>query len=363
MKFDAVVIGAGLSGITVAERLAQKNYRVLVVEKRAHIGGNCYDEYDRHHILVHRYGPHIFHTRYKEVWKYLSRFTDWLPYKHKVLTYVKGQLLPFPVNRTTLNKFFGVNLKTKKEVEKFLAQKRDNSIKKIENSRDVVLSRYGQEIYEAFVENYSKKQWGLSPEKLDREVLERFPLRYDDNPYYFTDPYQGIPKYGYTRMFQKMLEHPRIQILLQQDYREILEQINYKLLFVSAPIDEFFNYRYGKLLYRCLNFKFETYNRESYQPNSVINYPTKEYKFTRITEMKKLTMQKSAKTTICKEYPGWKGVPCYPVPTPDQKKLYARYAQLASQLKNVFFIGRLGTYRYLNMDQACKFSLDLVKKL
>lgn len=358
-KYSYIIIGAGISGITLAERLSKNTKKnILIIEKRNHIGGNCFDTYDNNHVLIHKYGPHIFHTKHKKVWDYLSKFSKWNHFKHKVITYVNGKYLPMPVNRNTLNVFFNIKLKNEKDVISFLEAKRDKTIKKISNSKDVVLSKYGQEIYDNFVKNYTKKQWDLYPEELDRSVLERLPVRYDNNPYYFNDKYQGVPKYGYTKMFEKMINKPNIHILLQTDYKQVIDKFMPETVFISSPIDEFFNYKYGKLKYRCIKFKFESYNKKSFQRNSVVNYPNTQ-KYTRITEMKKLTGQISQKTTICKEYPTWQGEPSYPVPQEEQQKIYSKYIALAQKNKKIIFIGRLGLYSYLNMDIAVKNILDM----
>lgn len=361
-KFDVVIIGAGISGITLAERSSTKGKKVLLIEKRNHIGGNCFDFYNQASILVHRYGPHIFHTFDKKVWDYLSQFTKWRNYRHRVSAYVKGKLLPMPINLDTLNGFFGLSLKSEKEARDFLEKKRDKNIKRIKNSRDVIVSRFGEELYDAFVKHYTKKQWDLYPEELDKEVLERLPIRYDNNPYYFDDPYQGIPEDGYTKMFENMLKNKNIQIILNTDYREIIDKIKYKRLYVSSPIDQFFNFKFGPLKYRSLKFVFETLDKDSYQPNSVINYPL-DFEFTRITEMKKITGQNHKKTTILKEYPRWFGEPAYPVPQKEQSKILKKYLAWAKKLKNTHFIGRLGSYQYLNMDKAVKITLDISDSL
>lgn len=360
MKYDTIIIGSGLAGSVTANLKANHNQKILLIEKRNHIGGNCYDFFNNDNILIHKYGPHIFHTSDKGVWDYLSKFTKWKVFKHRVETYVNKKLLPIPVNQDTINGYFEINLKTKNDVKNFLETKRDKKIKDIKNSKDVVISKYGIEIYNAFVKNYTKKQWDMYPEELDREVLERLPVRFDKNPYYFNDKYQGVPKYGYTKMIEKMIDNPNIHILLNTDYKDIINDLKYNQLYVSSPIDEFFNYKFGKLKYRCIDFRFKTINKESYQKTSIVNYPNN-YKFTRITEMKKLTYQKSPKTTICKEYPTWRGEPSYPVPEPSQDILFAKYNEEAKRYKNIYFIGRLGTYKYLNMDQVINNTKKLIE--
>lgn len=360
---DIVIIGAGLCGSTIAERLANKeNRKVIILEKRNHIGGNVYDFYNDNHILIHKYGPHIFHTSNEEVFAYLSQFTEWIKYKHRVLTFVRGKYLPIPINLTTINKFFGAKLKTEKEVKEFLEKKRNKGINKIKNSRDVIVSKYGEELYNAFIKNYTKKQWDLYPEELDKEVLERLPVRYNENPYYFDDKYQCMPKHGYTEMINKMLNNKNIKIHLKTDYKKSLDKLKFSKLIVTSPIDEFFDYKFGRLKYRCIDFQFETFAQESYQENSVINYPN-DYEFTRITEFNKLTFQMTPKTTICKEYTSWKGERCYPVPHKEEKQLFKKYLTESKKLDNIFFAGRLGSYKYLDMDEAVENALNLYKRL
>ncbi len=351
MKINNLVIGCGISGITIANLLATKGESVLIVEKRKHIGGNCYDFYNKDHILTHKYGPHIFHTDNKFIWKYLSNFTKWTRFRHKVLASINGELYNIPINRNTINKFFNINLKDKTEVKNYLNKIRDKNISNINNSRDAIVSKYGLELHAAFIKNYTKKQWDLYPEELSKVVLQRLPVRYDDNPYYFDDKFQGVPKYGYTNLFLNMLNNKKISILLNQDYREVINEIKYQRLFVSSRIDEFINYKYGKLKYRCINFKFETHDTESFQTNSVINFPN-EHKYTRITEMKKLTFQDSKTTTICKEFPSWDGEICYPIPQKEQNELLGKYIKESKKNKKIYFLGRFGLYKYLDMDDA-----------
>ena len=312
--------------------------------------------------MIHKYGPHIFHTSNEEVFTYLSQFTEWIKYKHKVLAFIRGKYLPIPINLNTINEYFGIKLKTENEVKEFLEVKRDKTIKKIDNSRDVIVSKYGEELYEAFIKNYTKKQWDIYPEELDKRVLERLPVRYDENPYYFDDKYQCMPKHGYTEMIKNMLHSKNIKIHLNTDYKLILDKFKYSKLIVTSPIDEFFDYKFGKLKYRCVDFQFETVANESYQKNSVINYPN-DYDFTRITEFKKITQQVAPNTTICKEYTSWEGERCYPVPQKAEQELFKKYWAESKKLSNVFFAGRLGSYKYLDMDKAVKNALVLYKRL
>ena len=358
---DYLIVGAGFSGSVLAERLARDfGKTVLVVDRRNHIGGNAYDHYDEAGILVHRYGPHIFHTNSREIFDYLSRFTDWHLYQHQVLAHVDGQLLPIPINLDTINAIYGLNLNSR-QAEEFLveiAEKREV----IRTSEDVVLSKVGADLYQKFFRNYTRKQWGLDPAELDAQVAGRLPVRTNRDRRYFTDCYQAMPKHGYTRMFENMLDHPRIKVLLQTDYREVMNAVGFKELIYSGPIDEFFDYRFGKLPYRSLTFKHETLTMERFQPVAVVNYPN-EYAFTRITEFKHMTGQKHEKTSIVYEYPQDDGEPYYPVPRKENAERYARYQQLAREMPRVHFVGRLGTYRYYNMDQIVGQSLTMYKRI
>jgi UDP-galactopyranose mutase len=359
--FDYLIIGAGFSGSVLAERLAsQLDASVLLVDRRPHIGGNAYDFYNNEGILVHKYGPHIFHTNAKKVFDYLSQFTEWRPYEHRVQSSVDGQLVPMPINVDTLNKLYGLNL-TCLQVDEFLktvAEPREQIV----TSEDVVLSRVGRDLYEKFFRNYTKKQWDLDPSELNASVAARVPVRTSRDDRYFTDRYQAMPLNGYTRMFEKMLDHPNIRIMLNTDYREIKDEISFRELIFTGPIDEYFDYCYGKLPYRSLQFKHETHNREVFQQAPVINYPN-EHPYTRITEFKYLTGQEHAKTSIVYEYPCAEGDPYYPVPQPKNAELYQQYKALADMVQDVHFAGRLGTYKYYNMDQVVAQALTLFDKL
>lgn len=359
--FDYLIVGAGFAGSVIAERLAHSaGKRVLVIDKRNHIGGNAYDHYNDAGILVHRYGPHIFHTNSQEIFEYLSRFTEWRPYQHRVLAHVDGQLLPIPINLTTINQLYGLNLNSF-EMEEFLnkvAEKREPLC----TSEDVVVNRVGRELYEKFFQNYTRKQWGIDPSELDAAVTARVPVRTNRDDRYFSDKFQAMPRFGYTRMFENMLDHPNIKIMLNTDFREIAKEMNFQEMIYTGPVDEFFDYRYGKLPYRSLEFKHETHDVEKYQPVAVVNFPN-EHLYTRVTEFKYLTGQEHPKTSIVYEYPRAEGDPYYPVPRPENAKLYGKYKALADSLSNVHFIGRLATYKYYNMDQVVGQALALFKKL
>jgi UDP-galactopyranose mutase len=359
--FDYLIVGAGFAGSVIAERLAsQLDQKVLIVDKRPHIGGNAYDHYNNEGILVHKYGPHIFHTNSREVFEYLSRFTEWRSYQHRVLASVDGQLLPIPINLDTINKLYGLNL-TSFQVEDFFASVAEQR-EEILTSEDVVVNRVGRELYEKFFRNYTRKQWGLDPSELDASVTARVPTRNNRDDRYFTDTYQAMPLHGYTRMFENMLDHPNIKVMLNCDYREIESAIPYRQMVFTGPVDEYFDYRYGKLPYRSLEFKHETHNVPLYQPAPVVNYPNEQL-YTRITEFKYLTGQEHNKTSIVYEFPRAEGDPYYPVPRKENADLYAKYKKLADETEDVYFVGRLATYKYYNMDQVVAQALTTFAKI
>lgn len=364
MRFKYVVVGAGLAGATVAERIAsQLGERVLVIERKKHIAGLCYDFWDDNGILVHKYGPHVFHTRLKEVWDYLSNFTEWHLYQHRVLSYVDGRLVPIPINLDTINELFGTSL-TVEELPAFFERIRQPR-EQIQSSADVVLSKVGRYLYEKMFENYTAKQWGVTPDKLDPQVTSRIPVRFNRDPRYFDDPYQGLPKHGYTRMVERMLSHPNIKLMLGVDYKEVIGDIKFDKLIYTGPIDYYFDYKYGKLPYRTVETKFETHDVEYYQPVAVVNYPN-DYDFTRITEFKHMTGQRNSKTTILKEYPREataEDEPYYPVFDEKTNALVERYREETVGVSNAVFVGRLAEYRYYNMDVVVKRALDVVRTL
>jgi UDP-galactopyranose mutase len=359
--FDYLVVGAGFAGSVLAERLAtQANKKVLIIDKREHIAGNAYDYYNNDGILIHKYGPHIFHTNSKEVFEYLSEFTPWRSYEHKVLASVDGQLVPIPINLNTINRLYGLNLSSS-DVEDFF-EKRAEKVDRVKTSEDVVVSKVGRELYEKFFRGYTRKMWDLDPSELDASVTARVPTRINRDDRYFTDTYQAMPLYGYTHMFQNMLSHRNIKIMLNTDYKEIIDIIPYKNLIFTGPVDEYFNYCYGKLPYRSLEFKFETIDKEVFQPTGTVNYPNEQL-YTRITDFKYLTGQVHPKTAIVYEFPKAEGDPYYPVPRPENAELYKKYQQLASTKKNTYFVGRLATYKYYNMDQVVAQALTTFKKI
>ena len=360
MKFDFLIVGAGFAGSVVAERLASVGKRVLVIDKRPHIAGNAYDCYDDAGVLIHKYGPHIFHTNSRDIFEYLSRITAWRQYQHRVQASVDGQLVPIPINLDTINQLYGLNLSSF-ELEEWFASRAEPT-ERIATSEDVVVSKVGRELYEKFFRGYTRKQWGLDPSDLDASVIARVPTRTNRDARYFTDTYQAQPLHGFTRMFERILDHPNIKIMLNTDYAEVREMIPHRELIFSGPVDEFFGYRFGKLPYRALDFRFETHDTEWAQPVPVVNYPN-DYAFTRITEFKYLTGQVHPKTTTVAEYPTADGDPYYPIPRRETAEIYKRYKALADQTPGVHFVGRLATYRYYNMDQVVGQALTLAKKL
>lgn len=357
MKYKYIVVGAGLAGLTVAERIASVlKEKVLIIEKRSHIGGNVYDSYNEEGILIHNYGPHIFHTNDREVYQYLSRFTPWNDFWHRVLTYVDGNLIPMPITVETINKLYNLNL-SGEEVEDFL-KKQAVPIDEVKTSKDVALSKVGEDIYQKIFETYTKKQWGLDPGEIDTSVISRIPIRLNRDTRYFNDRYQGMPKYGYTKMCEKMAANPNIKILLNTDYKEVIGEIEYDKLIYTGPTDYYYDYKYGKMKYRSIDFVFETFNKEEYQPAPVVNYPN-DYDFTRITEFKKLTWQEHKLTTILKEFPCDEGEPYYPYPTKDCKEQFALYQAEMDKEEKVIFLGRLAEYRYYNMDAVVRSALNI----
>lgn len=363
--FDYLVVGAGFAGCVVAERLANKyKQRVLIVEKRNHIGGNCYDCYDQAGVLIHRYGPHTFHTNNRKVFEYLLQFTDWRHYQHRVLAYVDGKLLPIPINLDTVNLLYGLNLSSQ-ELTGYFEQVRQ-PIAKVKTAEEAVVSRVGNDLFEKFFKGLTRKHWGLDASKLDASVTMRIPVRTNRDDRYFTDYYQGLPKYGYTELFLRMLEHPGISLLLNTDYRSIIREISFNRMVFTGPIDEYFDFIHGPLPYRSVFFEFDTYPTDElpegkYQPVGTVTYPN-DYDFTRVAEFKHFTGQIHPFTSIVRQYPQDSGEPYYPIPNEETKALYQKYSIMAKSLKNVWFLGRLANYRYFNMDQVIEKALELVEK-
>ena len=359
--FDYLIVGAGFAGAAVAERLAaHAGKKVLICDKRPHIGGNAFDYYNEHGILIHKYGPHIFHTNSAEVFGYLSRFTEWRPYQHRVRASVDGQLVPIPINLDTINQLYGTRL-TSLELEAFFASVAEPR-SPLKTSEDVIVNRVGRELYEKFFRNYTRKQWGMDPSELDASVTARVPVRTNRDDRYFTDTYQAMPLQGYTRLFERMLSNPNIHVLLNSDYRDVKSLVPHRHLIFTGPVDEYFGYCFGKLPYRSLRFQWETRDLAIAQPAPVINHPN-DHLYTRVTEFKYLSGQEHPKTTLVYEFPTDEGDPYYPVPTAANAALYARYQTLADETKDVQFLGRLGTYKYYNMDQVVAQALAFYSKL
>jgi UDP-galactopyranose mutase len=358
-----VIAGAGFAGSVMAERLAsQAGKRVLVVDKRDHVAGNAYDHLDAAGVLVHRYGPHIFHTNSDAVVDYLSRFTAWRPYEHRVLAQVGDKRVPMPINRTTLNALYGLQLSSDEEAAAFLASQAE-PVARIETSRDVVVNAIGTRLYETFFQGYTRKQWGLDPSELDKSVTARVPTRTNTDDRYFTDTFQAMPREGYTRMFERMLDHPRIDLALGCDFEDLAPSDLAPLTVYTGPIDGFFGHRFCKLPYRSLHFRHETLDQRRVQEVGVVNYPAEDVPFTRITEYKHLTGQVHPRTSITYEYPRAEGDPYYPIPRPENQALLRRYEALAATRPDVLFLGRLGSYRYYNMDQVVGQALAAYRRL
>ncbi len=361
--YDYLVVGAGFAGSIIAERLAAGSHKtVLLIDKRPHVAGNAYDHRDAAGVLIHKYGPHIFHTNSQEIVSYLSRFTRWRPYEHRVLASTGGLLVPMPINRTTVNALYGLSLQTDAEVEAFFAG-RAEPVDTIRTSEDVVVSKIGRELYERFFRGYTRKQWGLDPSELDKSVTARVPTRTNTDDRYFTDSFQAMPAEGYTRMFENIVDHDNIQLMLGVDFEDVRDDVVYDKLVYTGPIDEYFEHRYGKLPYRSLEFRHETLDQTWFQPVGTVNYPSEDVPYTRISEYKHLTGQAHAKTSITYEYPRADGDPYYPVPRPENQALFKKYEALASQTPDVTFAGRLATYRYYNMDQVVGQALAAWRKL
>jgi UDP-galactopyranose mutase len=343
--YDYLVVGAGFAGSVMAERLAAG-----------------YDHLDEAGILIHRYGPHIFHTNSADVFDYLSQFTKWRPYEHRVLAQVGEKRVPMPINRTTLNELYDLSLSTDEEAEAFLAS-RAEPVETIRTSADVVVSKVGRELYETFFQCYTRKQWGMDPSELDKSVTARVPTRTNTDDRYFTDTFQAMPAEGYTKMFAAMLDHPNIEVMLGVDYADVREQVTFGKLVFTGPIDEYFGHRYGKLPYRSLSFRHETLDQETFQEVGTVNYPAESYPFTRISEYKYMTGQIANRTSITYEYPCAEGDPYYPIPRPENQALFKRYEALAIGTPDVLFVGRLATYRYYNMDQVVGQALATYRRL
>jgi UDP-galactopyranose mutase len=366
-RYDTLVVGAGYAGAIMAERLAsQLGQQVLVIDRRDHIAGNAHDYYDEHGVLVHKYGPHIFHTSSQKVVDYLSDFTDWRPYEHRVLARVEDKLLPIPINRATLNDLYGLSLCSDQEVESFLAA-RSEPVDYIRSSEDVVVAKVGRDLYEKFFRGYTRKQWQRDPSELHSSVCARIPVRTNEDDRYFTDSFQNMPADGYTAMFERMLDHPLIEVELETHYREVKDEVDYDNLVYTGPIDAFFDHRFGALPYRSLEFELKnepTPDGGYLLAATQVNEPSEDVPYTRTTEFRRMTGQdRHLSSTVAYEYSRSEGDPYYPIPTDETRALYKRYAALAAQLPDVTFVGRLARYQYLNMDQVVGQALAAFERL
>ena len=378
--FNYIVVGSGFAGSVIAERIANVlNQKVLIIEKRNHIGGNCYDYRDENNIIVHKYGPHFFHTDYKEVFDYLSNFTDWRIYHHKVLAFVDGKKLPLPFNLNSIYEVFPQEMAKRLEIKLIEKYGYGTKIPILEllKEEDQDLKFLANYVYEKIYKNYTMKQWGLKPEEISPQVTARVPIYFSRDNRYFTDKYQVIPEDGYTKIFERALNHPNIKIMLNTDFKEVIsidfenkkiyflgQEFKGKLIF-TGMIDELFNFKYGFLPYRSLDLRFETIEKEYYQEAPVVNYPN-DYDFTRITEFKHIHPVKSDKTTILKEYPKAYqpnvDIPYYPVFTKENQELYNKYKEEADKFENLILVGRLAEYRYYDMDDVVKRALEVFEE-
>lgn len=359
-SYDVLIVGAGFAGAVCAERLASAGRRVLIIDRREHVGGNAYDECDPQGVLVHRYGPHIFHTNAKRVIEYLSRFTTWRFYEHRVRAFLDGHYYPIPINRTTINTLYGLSL-DEAGVQAYLEQVRE-VIHPVRNSEEVVLSSVGRDLCEKFFRGYTRKQWGLDLRELAAGVAARIPTRSNDDDRYFADSFQFMPADGFAAMFSRMLDHPLIDVQLSLDYENARREITAGHTVYTGPIDAFYEFRFGPLPYRSLYFEHIHLDVDRYQEVGTINFPN-DHEYTRITEFKHLTGQNCRGTSIVREYPRSEGEPYYPIPNADNEVLYKRYQALAADEDGVTFVGRLAEYRYYNMDQVVAAALKAASRL
>ena len=361
--YDVLVVGAGFAGSVMAERLAaDAGLKVLVIDRRPHVAGNAYDRLDAGGVLIHQYGPHIFHTNSAEIADYLSRFTEWRPYEHRVLAEVNDKLVPMPINRTTLNALYDAALDDDDAAAAFLAD-RAEPVSVVRTSEDVVVAAVGRDLYEKFFRGYTRKQWGLDPSELDKSVTARVPTRTSTDDRYFTDTFQAMPAGGYTKMFEAMLDHPNIEVVTGVEFADIRDRVAVGHIVFTGPVDEYFGRCFGKLPYRSLRFRHETLAQEKFQPVATVNYPDEAVPYTRITEYKHLTGQAADTTSITYEFPTADGDPYYPIPRAENQALYKRYEALADAETGVTFVGRLATYRYYNMDQVVGQALAAYRRL
>lgn len=359
---EILVVGAGFAGSVCARELAEAGHQVIVVDRREHIAGNAFDVKDEHGILIHQYGPHIFHTNSERIFNYLSKYTEWYQYEHRVRGVVNGKEYPFPINRDTLNQLYDLDL-TEEQAAEFYEKVREPK-ERVLTSEDVILNSVGRDLYEKFFLNYTKKQWGLDPSQLKSGVAARIPTRTNSDDRYFTDTYQAMPLHGYTAMFENLLNHPNIQVQTSTEFKDVLNEENqFDHIVYTGPIDAFYDYKFGHLPYRSLRFEHEHLkDTKQYQSVGTVNYPN-DFDFTRITEFKHLTGQKHPLTSIVREYPTSEGDPYYPIPRDENEKLFKQYQALANAEENVTFVGRLAEYRYYNMDQVVGAALNAVDKI
>lgn len=364
-SLDVLVVGAGFAGAVCARRMAEDfGLRVLIIDRRPHVGGNAHDEPDERGILCHTYGPHIFHTNAPRVTRFLSRFTEWRPYEHRVVAEVDGRVVPLPINRTTVQMLHDVKLADEAAVAAHLERLAVERAE-LHTSEDAVVAKVGWDLYERLFRGYTRKQWGVDPSQLHASVCGRLPVRHNADDRYFTDEFQSMPADGFTAMFERMLEHPNISLSLGTDYEQIRGDIRPTQLVWTGPIDEFFDYRLGRLPYRSLRFERETRATPGgrlVQPAAVVNYPSARIPFTRVTEFRHLTGQEADSSTLTYEFPADTGDPYYPVPRPENRALYRRYELLARARPDVLFVGRLARYQYLNMDQVVAAAMVAVDR-
>jgi UDP-galactopyranose mutase len=366
-SYDLLIVGAGYAGSVIAERFAtQQGARVLVIDRRDHIAGNAYDYVDDHGVLVHKYGPHIFHTNAMGVVDYLSQFTEWTPYEHRVVAEVDGKRLPMPINRDTVNRLYGLDLKTEEDVEAFYAERRED-IPYVRTSEDAVVAKVGRDLYEKFFRGYTRKQWERDPSELHASVCARIPIRTNTDDRYFTDKFQKMPTEGYTKMFERILDHPNIEVRLGTDFDSVRDEVAYHHLVYTGPVDGYFDYQFGKLPYRSLEFELRTEQTPDgglELPAATVNYPSADVPYTRITEFRHMTGQSPhGSTTMAVEYPRSEGDPYYPIPNDETRALYKQYEALAAEQPDVTFVGRLARYQYLNMDQVVGQALSTYEKM
>jgi UDP-galactopyranose mutase len=366
MDADVLVVGAGFAGSIVAERLARgSGVRVLVIDQRDHVAGNAHDYVDAHGVLVHKYGPHIFHTNSDKVVDYLSEFTAWRPYEHRVRARVDGKLVPIPINRTTVNALYGLDLREEAEVEAFYAARAER-VGYVRTSEEAVVSKVGRDLYEKFFRGYTLKQWQRDPSELHASVASRIPTRTNTDDRYFTDSFQNMPAEGFTPMFERMLDHPRIEVRLGVDYFDVRDDLRCGHVVFTGPVDRYFDRCYGELPYRSIEFELRNVRTPGgglVQETGTQNEPAADVPYTRTTEFRHLTGQRHDSTTLCFEYPRAEGDPYYPIPTEETKALYKRYEALARDEDGVTFVGRLARYQYLNMDQVTAQALSTYAKL